>query len=111
MSHATLASLQGALADIYDLPATPDIAQFLMTDRAGVGHFDGARNSDEQLIVAEDGAPLWWAFSSAAAVLDGRPHRIRSSRSRRKTSPTTSRPPKASAISCTWRGTRASTSR
>jgi hypothetical protein len=46
--HATLASMQGALAEIYDLAATPDVAQFLMTDRASVAGFEVARESDEQ---------------------------------------------------------------
>ena len=36
MSGATLASLQGALTEIYDLPVTPDVRDFLMTDRAGL---------------------------------------------------------------------------
>ena len=40
MSAATLASLQSALAEIYDLPATPDVAQFLLTDRAHLAHVD-----------------------------------------------------------------------
>jgi hypothetical protein len=70
MSIATLASLQGALAEIYDLPATPDVAHFLMTDRAGVAHFDGARNSDEQLLVAQQEDELSLALFIDAAVLE-----------------------------------------
>src|SRR5688572_2923761 len=69
MGNATLASLQGALADIYDLPATPDIAQFLMTDRAQLAQVHAARDSDEQLIVAEDGDTLSMALYIDAAVL------------------------------------------
>jgi hypothetical protein len=67
--HATLASLQGALADIYDLPATPDVAEFLVTDRAGLAHFAVARASDEQLIVAEDGDTLSLGLFIDAEVL------------------------------------------
>jgi hypothetical protein len=64
----TLASLQAGLADIYDLPATPDVADFLMTDRARLAHLD-ARTSDEQLIVAEDGDSLSLGLFIDAAVL------------------------------------------
>ncbi len=69
MSTATLASLQGALADLYDLPATPDIAQFLTTDRAQLAQVHAARNTDEQLIVAEEGDTLSMALYIDAAVL------------------------------------------
>ncbi|HEY6123169.1 MAG TPA: hypothetical protein VIV63_00845 [Steroidobacteraceae bacterium] len=69
MSHATLASLQSALTEIYDLPATPDVREFLMTNRAaiGAGH---ERASDEQLIVAEDGDTLSMALYIDGAVLE-----------------------------------------
>ena len=33
MEGRTLATLQGALADYYDLPRTPDVLVYLMTDR------------------------------------------------------------------------------
>jgi hypothetical protein len=69
MSAATLASLQGALTEIYDLPETPDVRDFLMTDRAGLGGVDDARASDEQLIVAEEGDTLSMALYIDAAVL------------------------------------------
>jgi hypothetical protein len=69
MSAATLASLQAALAEIYDLPATPDIADFLLTDRAGLAHVNEARASDEQLIVAEEGDILSMALYIDAKVL------------------------------------------
>lgn len=69
MSAATLASLQAALAEIYDLPATPDIADFLLTDRAGLAHVNEARASDEQLIVAEEGDTLSMALYIDAKVL------------------------------------------
>jgi hypothetical protein len=69
MSGATLASLQGALTEIYDLPVTPDVRDFLMTDRAGLGTVSGSRASDEQLIVAEEGDTLSMALYIDAAVL------------------------------------------
>ncbi|HEU5135985.1 MAG TPA: hypothetical protein VFU13_12620 [Steroidobacteraceae bacterium] len=74
MSAATLASLQGALTEIYDLPVTPDVRDFLMTDRAGLGCVDDPRVSDEQLIVAEDGDTLSMALYIDAAVLERLEH-------------------------------------
>jgi hypothetical protein len=70
MSNATLASLQGALAEIYDLAATPDVLQFLMTDRASVARLQGARESDEQLIVAQDEDALSLGLYIDADVLE-----------------------------------------
>ena len=75
MSVATLASLQGALAEIYDLPATPDVAHFLMTDRASIGRFTEARASDEQLLVAQDEDELSLALFIDAQVLERLAHR------------------------------------
>jgi hypothetical protein len=69
MISATLASLQGALTEIYDLPATPDVRDFLMSDRAGLSTVDAPRASDEQLIVAEEGDTLSMALYIDAAVL------------------------------------------
>jgi hypothetical protein len=66
---STLASLQSALAEIYDLPATPDVAQCLMTDRARLAQLPAARATDEQLIVAEDGDTLSLGLFIDAAVL------------------------------------------
>lgn len=68
MSNATLASLQSALTDIYDLPATPDVRQFLMSDRASL--HAGARACDEQLLIAEEGDTLSMALYIDAAVLE-----------------------------------------
>jgi hypothetical protein len=65
---ATLAALQAALADIYDLPPTPDVADFLMTDRGRLADLD-ARASDEQLIVAEDGDTVSLGLFIDATVL------------------------------------------
>ena len=66
----TLASLQSALAGIYDLPATPDIANFLLTDRAHLAGHAAARNSDEQLLVQEQGDTLSLALYIDARVLE-----------------------------------------
>jgi hypothetical protein len=70
MSCATLASLQGALAEIYDLPATPDVREFLMTDRAHLARYAQARHTDEQLIVEEDGDTLSMALYIDADVME-----------------------------------------
>jgi hypothetical protein len=70
MSGATLASLQGALAEIYDLPETPDVREFLMTDRAHLARTGVERQSDEQLIVADEGDTLSMALFIDAAVLE-----------------------------------------
>src|SRR6185295_7147107 len=56
------------------LPATPDVAQFLLTDRASLAQLD-ARASDEQLIVAEDGDTLSLGLFIDAAVLARLAHR------------------------------------
>jgi len=69
MNGAALVSLQGALTEIYDLPVTPDVRDFLMTDRAGLSAVDDPRTSDEQLIVAEEGDTLSMALYIDAAVL------------------------------------------
>lgn len=70
MSGATLASLQGALEEIYDLPATPDVRDFLMTDRASLASFGGSRMTDEQLLVVEHGDTLSMALYIDAGVLE-----------------------------------------
>ena len=68
--YATLASMQSALAEIYDLAATPDVAQFLMTDRASVERFEGTRDSEEQLLVAQEEDGIALALYIDAAVLE-----------------------------------------
>jgi hypothetical protein len=69
MGAGALASLQGALADIYDLPATPDVHEYLLTSRAQLAQFS-TRGGDEQLLVAEDGDALSLALYIDAAVLE-----------------------------------------
>jgi hypothetical protein len=70
MSGATLASLQDALAEIYDLPDTPDVREFLMTDRARLRGIAAARPCDEQLLLAEEGDTLSMALFIDRAVLE-----------------------------------------
>jgi hypothetical protein len=70
MSATTLAALQSALAEIYDLPATPDVSDYLLTDRAHLAEFGAARASDEQLFIAEEGDTLSLALYIDAAVLE-----------------------------------------
>lgn len=70
MSDATLASLQDALADIYDLAATPDVRQFLMTDPEWLAGIAAARHSDEQLLLAQEGDTLNMSLFIDRAVLD-----------------------------------------
>jgi hypothetical protein len=70
MVSATLASLQSALAEIYDLPATPDVCEYLMTDRARLASYGSSRATDEQLIVAEEGDTLSMALYIDAGVLE-----------------------------------------
>ncbi|MEO8061757.1 MAG: hypothetical protein ABI821_03310 [Pseudomonadota bacterium] len=69
MSADTLAALQSALAEIYDLPAMPAVGEFLMTNRADLRGYSEARASDEQLIVAVDGDTLSLALFIDGAVL------------------------------------------
>jgi hypothetical protein len=68
MSNATLASLQDALAEIYDLPATPDVREFLLTDRARLAEIS-SRQSDEQLLLAVEGDTLSMALYIDPQVL------------------------------------------
>ena len=70
MSQATLALLQSALTEIYDLPSMPDVRDYLMTNRAQLAGYGAARHCDEQLLVAEEGDTLSMALYIDAAVLD-----------------------------------------
>jgi hypothetical protein len=69
MSADTLASLQSALAEIYDLPAMPAVGEFLMTNRSDLHRYSEARASDEQLIVAVEGDTVSLALYIDGAVL------------------------------------------
>jgi hypothetical protein len=70
MTSNTLTSLQDALAEIYDLPAQPDVRDFLLTNRAALERVPGARAGDEQLLVAEEGDTLSLALYIDPAVLE-----------------------------------------
>jgi hypothetical protein len=70
MPNGTLTSLQDALAEIYDLPAQPDVRNFLLTSRAALGRVAQTRAGDEQLIVAQEGDTLSMALYIDAAVLE-----------------------------------------
>jgi hypothetical protein len=70
MSGTTLTSLQEALAEIYDLPATPDVREFLMTDRAHLANIPDSRECDEQLLLAEEGDTLSMALYIDSRVLE-----------------------------------------
>ena len=80
--------MQSALAEIYDLAATPDVAQFLMTDRASIARFQGARDTEEQLIVAQDDDGIALALYIDPAVLE----RLSQQRSISRLSPATISP-------------------
>jgi hypothetical protein len=69
MSGDTLASLQSALTEIYDLPATPAVHEFLLTERSHLHRYAEARSGDEQLIVAAEGDTVSLALFIDAAVL------------------------------------------
>lgn len=69
MGARTIASLQRALAEIYDLPPTPSIGDYLTSDVASLAGCGVLRATDEQLIVAEDGDTLSLALYIDAAVL------------------------------------------
>jgi hypothetical protein len=69
MSDATLISLQRALAEIYDLPAAPDVRDYLLTDRARLSALSGLRDCDEQLLLAEEGDTLSMALYIEPSVL------------------------------------------
>jgi len=50
--------LQLLLQGIYDLPLAHDVAQFLLTDRSALPAEFGQNGTDEQLLVAQDGADM-----------------------------------------------------
>ncbi len=50
--------LQALLQRIYDVPLAHDVAEFLLTDRRALPGDFGAGGSDEQLLVAQEGAEM-----------------------------------------------------
>ena len=64
-----LQALQSLLAGIYDVPLTHDVSEFLLTDRSRLPPTVRASDSDEQVLVAEDGGTLWVSVYLEPAVL------------------------------------------
>lgn len=62
--------LQTVLQRLYDVPLAHDIAQFLMTDRSALPATLGARATDEQLLVAEEGGEMSLGLFLAPEVLE-----------------------------------------
>jgi hypothetical protein len=69
-----LKALQSLLAGIYDLPVAHDVSEFLLTDRNRLPPAVRAKDSDEQVLVAEEGGTLWVSVYLEPAVL----HRLAS---------------------------------
>ncbi len=61
--------LQQLLERTYDVPLAHDVEQFLLTDRSAWPAEIGARESDEQLLVAQDGEEMTLGLFLAPAVL------------------------------------------
>jgi hypothetical protein len=61
--------LQTMLERIYDVPRSHDVAHFLLTDRSALPADLRARASDEQLLVAQDGAELTLGLFLEPALL------------------------------------------
>ncbi len=64
-----LQALQNLLATIYDVPVTHDVAEFLLTDRSCLPPALRAHDTDEQVLVAQDGSTLWVSVYLAPTVL------------------------------------------
>ncbi len=64
-----LRQLQGMLERIYDVPLAHDVVQFVLTDRGALPEECRASRSDEQLLVADDGAELALGLFLDPAVL------------------------------------------
>ena len=61
--------LQGLLEGIYDVPLAHDVAQFLLTDRSALPAELAGRNTDEQLLVAEEAGEMTLGLFLDPAVL------------------------------------------
>src|SRR5215472_11628372 len=64
-----LQALQKLLADIYDVPLTHDVSEFLLTDRSRLPESARASPADEQVVVAEEGDTLWVSVYLEPALL------------------------------------------
>ena len=65
-----LRSLQGLLAEIYDVQLDYEVTDFVLTDRRQVPEALQASGTEEQLLVAEKGDTLWISLYLEPAVLD-----------------------------------------
>ena len=65
-----LQALQSLLAGIYDVPLKYDVADFILTDRRHVPQALQSSDTDEQLLVAQDGGTLWIGLYLEPAVLE-----------------------------------------
>jgi len=64
-----LQALQKLLADIYDVPLTHDVSEFLLTDRSRLPEPARSSPADEQVVVAEEGDTLWVSVYLEPALL------------------------------------------
>lgn len=64
-----LQSLQDLLSNIYDVPQSHDVAEFLLTDRRRLPPGLQAGAADEQVLVSEDGDTLWLSLYLEAGLL------------------------------------------
>ena len=65
-----LQALQKLLATIYDVPLAHDVAEYLLTDRSRLPPELQEDETDEQVLVAQDGDTLWVSVYLAPAVLE-----------------------------------------
>jgi hypothetical protein len=61
--------LQGLLEGIYDVPLAHDVEQFLLTDRSSLPKELAGRNTDEQLLVAEEAGEMTLGLFLEPSVL------------------------------------------
>ena len=64
-----LQALQSLLTGIYDVPLKYDVADFILTDRRHAPRALQSTDTDEQLLVAQDGGTLWIGLYLEPAVL------------------------------------------
>lgn len=65
-----LQALQKLLATIYDVPLALDVSEYLLTDRSRLPSELQDEDSDEQVLVAQDGDTLWVSVFLDPAVLE-----------------------------------------
>jgi hypothetical protein len=65
-----LQALQNLLASIYDLPLPHDVDEYLLTDRSRLPRELQEKNTDEQVLVTQDGDTLWVSVYLEPSVLE-----------------------------------------